>query len=51
MGTEKYPRENGYDEFITQNGGYNNAYTTLTDTNYHFEVSNEAFEHTLDMFA
>jgi insulysin len=51
MGTTKYPVENAYDEFITNNGGYNNAYTSLTDTNYHFEVSNEGFEETLDMFA
>ena len=36
MGTEKYPSENEYAEFITNNGGYNNAFTDLTDTNYHF---------------
>ena len=51
MGTEKYPSENEYGEFITNNGGYNNAYTNLTDTNYHFEVSNEAFGPALDRFA
>ena len=36
MGTEKYPIENEYSEFISNNGGYNNAFTSLTDTNYHF---------------
>mmetsp|Transcript_37379 Transcript_37379/g.49131 ORF Transcript_37379/g.49131 Transcript_37379/m.49131 type:complete len:94 (+) Transcript_37379:234-515(+) len=51
MGTEKYPSENEYAEFISNNGGYNNAYTNLTDTNYHFEVSNEAFGEALDRFA
>ena len=51
MGTEKYPSENEYAEFITNNGGYNNAFTSLTDTNYHFEVSNEAFGDALDRFA
>ena len=51
MGTEKYPSENEYAEFITNNGGYNNAFTSLTDTNYHFEVSNEAFGEALDRFA
>jgi len=50
-GTEKYPSENEYAEFITNNGGYNNAFTSLTDTNYHFEVSNEAFGGALDRFA
>lgn len=30
MGTEKYPNENEYSEFISQNGGYDNAYTSFT---------------------
>lgn len=51
MGTEKYPEENEYTEFISDNGGYDNAWTSLTDTNYHFEVSNEGFEGALDRFA
>jgi insulysin len=48
QGTDKYPGENEYSEFISNNGGYDNAYTSLTDTNYHFECSNEAFEEALD---
>ena len=51
MGTEKYPSENEYSEYIKNNGGYNNAYTSLTNTNYHFECSNEAFSGGLDRFA
>lgn len=51
MGTEKYPNENEYSDYIKNKGGYNNAFTSLEDTNYHFEVSNEGFEHALDMFA
>lgn len=51
MGTEKYPSENDYAEYITQNGGYNNAFTAMTDTNYHFDCSNEAFEGALDRFS
>jgi insulysin len=51
MGTEKYPNENEYSEYIKNNGGYNNAYTSLINTNYHFECSNEAFEGALDRFA
>lgn len=51
MGTEKYPEENVYSKFISDNGGCDNAFTTLESTNYHFEVSNEAFEKALDMFA
>jgi insulysin len=48
QGTEKYPRENEYSEFIKNNGGYENAFTSLSDTNYHFDCSNEAFEEALD---
>lgn len=51
MGTEKYPSENEYSEYITNNGGMNNAFTSLTDTNYHFDCSNEGFEGALDRFA
>ena len=51
MGTKKYPSENEYSEFITNNGGYSNAFTSLTDTNYHFECSNEAYGEALDRFA
>jgi insulysin len=51
MGTEKYPEEEIYSKYISDYGGYNNAYTGLEQTNYHFEVSNEGFEKSLDMFA
>ncbi len=51
MGTEKYPSENEYSEYITNNGGMNNAFTSLTDTNYMFDSSNEGFEGALDRFA
>jgi secreted Zn-dependent insulinase-like peptidase len=51
MGSEKYPDENEYAEFITNNGGMNNAWTYLDQTNYHFDISNEAFEKAVDMFA
>ncbi len=51
MGTEKYPSENEYSEYITNNGGMNNAWTSLTDTNYQFDCSNEGFSGALDRFA
>ena len=51
MGSEKYPTENHYADHVSNNGGYANAFTDLTDTNYHFEVSNEALGETLDIFA
>lgn len=51
QGTEKYPSESEYSEFMSKNGGMNNAFTALTDTNFHFECSNEAFEEGLDRMA
>ena len=51
MGTEKYPQENEYSQFMLNNGGMNNAYTSLTNTNFHFDCSNQAFEEGLDRFS
>lgn len=48
MGSGKYPSENEYSVYIKDNGGMSNAYTSLTNTNYHFDVSNDAFEGALD---
>jgi insulysin len=38
MGTEKYPSENDFMEFLNENSGHSNAYTDLDSTNYFFEV-------------
>lgn len=51
MGTEKYPDENQFSEFINENSGSNNAFTDFDNTNYHFDVSNDGFDKALDMFA
>lgn len=39
LGTEKYPAENDYEDFLGKNGGMSNAYTDMEDTNYYFNVS------------
>ena len=39
MGTEKYPGENDYSQYISANSGDKNAHTSATSTNYHFKVS------------
>ena len=41
MGTEKYPDENDYQNYLSKNGGHSNAFTADMNTNYHFEVSNK----------
>jgi len=51
MGTEKYPNENDFAEFLNKNAGWSNAYTDLDVTNYYFESSNESFLDSLDRFA
>jgi len=39
LGTNKYPTENEYEEFLNKHGGYSNAYTDMEDTNYYFCVA------------
>ncbi len=51
LGTEKYPDEADYGNYLKANGGYNNAYTAGDHTNYHFEIRHEAFEGALDRMA
>ena len=51
MGTEKYPKEDDFSEFLNANSGNYNAYTDLDVTNYYFDISNEAYEECMDKFA
>ncbi|KAF2113788.1 Metalloenzyme, LuxS/M16 peptidase-like protein [Lophiotrema nucula] len=39
MGTEKYPQENAYNQYLTSHSGNSNAYTAATSTNYYFELA------------
>lgn len=40
--TKKYPNEDEYENYLSQYGGYSNAYTDMEDTNYFFAVTTEA---------
>jgi len=51
MGTAAYPNEKEYSQYLKDNGGSSNAYTSATSTNYQFEVANGAFEGAIDRFA
>ena len=51
QGSGKYPGANEYMDFMNNNGGACNAFTSLTETNYHFNCSNQAFEEGLDRIA
>ncbi|KAJ6525427.1 Metalloenzyme, LuxS/M16 peptidase-like protein [Mycena vulgaris] len=51
MGTEEFPRENEYSEFLAKNNGSSNAYTSTSNTNYHFNVATGALSQALMRFA
>lgn len=51
LGTKKYPSADEYQAFISANGGGHNAYTSIDNTNYFFDVQADALEPALDRFA
>lgn len=51
MGSEKYPKENEYDQFITANGGSDNALTECEYTMFYFEIVEEHLAGAIDRFA
>ncbi len=51
LGSEKYPKENYFDSFVSGNGGETNAYTESETTVYSFDINHAKFEHALDIFA
>ncbi|WP_413691986.1 insulinase family protein [Pseudoalteromonas sp. KJ10-2] len=48
LGSKRYPVINEYSKFMSQNGGYTNAYTAQDATVYGFEVNDSAFSEALD---
>lgn len=51
LGTSKFPEESGFKEFVQNNNGLTNAYTTGDHTNYGFVVNNGAFNEGLERFS
>jgi len=51
LGTEKYPKEEEYKEFMAQHAGSSNAYTAESLTNYHFSISPDNLDVALDRFS
>ncbi|KAG8551692.1 hypothetical protein GDO81_004220 [Engystomops pustulosus] len=51
LGTQKYPKENEYSQFLSEHAGSSNAFTSGEHTNYYFDVSHEHLEGALDRFA
>jgi len=48
LGTKKYPEASGYQSFIKNNGGSNNAYTIFDHTNYFFSIKSDKLLPALD---
>ncbi|KAN0077100.1 Metalloenzyme, LuxS/M16 peptidase-like protein [Tylopilus felleus] len=51
MGTQQFPKENEYSEYLSKNNGASNAYTSSSNTNYHFRVSPIALSGAIERFA
>ena len=51
LGTKKYPEQNEYNMYLSQNGGSSNATTYLDHTNYYFDINPDNLEGALDRFS
>ena len=51
LGTEKYPDDTAYINYLTSHGGSRNAATGEDFTYYYFDVKNEALDGALDIFS
>lgn len=51
MGSEKYPKENEFDQFISTNGGADNALTECEYTMFYFEIVEEHLAGAIERFA
>jgi insulysin len=51
LGTEKFPDENEYNQYLNKHGGSSNAYTDMESTNYYFDCSSDQLEGALDRFS
>eukprot|EP00698_Gefionella_okellyi_P003046 TRINITY_DN12867_c0_g1_i1.p1 TRINITY_DN12867_c0_g1~~TRINITY_DN12867_c0_g1_i1.p1 ORF type:complete len:1029 (+),score=222.97 TRINITY_DN12867_c0_g1_i1:180-3089(+) len=51
LGTTKYPEEGSYQAFVSQHGGITNAFTSMENTQYYFEITKEHLGGALDMFS
>lgn len=51
LGTESYPDEQAFKDFITRYGGSSNAFTGMESTGYHFGVNALQLAPALDRFA
>ncbi|KAL7014553.1 hypothetical protein ACKWTF_016003 [Chironomus riparius] len=51
LGSEKFPTDNDFRLFLSENGGYANAQTFADVTKYFFDILPEKFEEAIDRFS
>ncbi|CAM9632397.1 unnamed protein product, partial [Chrysoparadoxa australica] len=51
LGTKAHPEENSYSAFLAKNAGWSNAFTSVEDTNYFFEVAHDKLREALSIFS
>jgi insulysin len=51
LGTEKFPNDNEYNNFISLHSGINNAATSLFTTFFYFSIGADFLEEALDRFS
>lgn len=51
QGSDKYPGNDFFDDFLSRNDGQTNAFTADHVTIFYFDVNNVAFDDSLDIFA
>lgn len=51
LGTEKFPQENSYSAFLSENGGSSNAATYPDCTKFYFDIIPDRLYETLDRFS
>jgi nardilysin len=51
MGSEKFPKENEFDQYIASHGGFDNAYTESEYTLFHFDIIEKHLAGALDRFS
>lgn len=51
LGTDRYPEPGEYQTFISEQGGSHNAYTSLEETNYFFDINAPHLMPALDRFS
>ncbi|WP_160169835.1 insulinase family protein [Marinospirillum insulare] len=48
LGTERFPKPDAYQNYISQHGGSHNAFTSAKDTNYFFDIQPEHLDPALE---